>query len=114
MNYKKYSPDWRDIIRPRALARAQYKCQELGCKVRHKSTGYYDKLGNWIECDELMITWAKNKGFKVQKIYLQVAHLDQNPLNNTENNLKAFCPQHHFRYDSYYNKFKRKAKFSND
>tara|TARA_R110000868_G_scaffold42833_4_gene144472 strand:+ start:429 stop:770 length:342 start_codon:yes stop_codon:yes gene_type:complete len=112
MNYKEYSPDWRDIIRPRALMRAQYKCQELGCLVKHKQIGYYDARGNWIECDEFQQAWAKTQKIKLQKIYLQVAHLDQNPANNSDSNLKAFCPQHHFAYDRFYNNIKRIAKFN--
>ena len=113
MNYKNYSTDWRDIIRPAALARAQYKCQSPGCKVKHKEIGYYDHLGSWVPCDKFMQAWALDHKFKVQKISLQVAHLDQNPSNNSDANLKAFCPSHHFEYDRYYNNLKRTIKYKN-
>jgi len=102
-----YSPDWRDIIRPAALAAAGYKCQNPTCKIKHKQIGYYDHLGTWVPCDDFMVNWAKANNFKIQKIYLQVAHLDQNPSNNSPANLRAFCPAHHFEYDRYYNNFKK-------
>jgi len=111
MNYKNYSPDWKDIIRPRALMRAQYKCQEIGCKVKHKEIGYYDHNRSWVPCDTFQQNWAIANKKKLQKIYLSVAHLDQNTLNNSDSNLKAFCPQHHFAYDRYWNNLKRACQF---
>lgn len=108
-----YHPDWRDIIRPAILKRDAYKCKVPGCTVRHKSKGYYDNWGSWIECDQFMLDYAKSKKFKIQTIYLQVAHLDQNPANNSVSNLRSMCPAHHLQYDRYYNNLKKgtKAKF---
>ena len=69
-NIHRYSPDWRDIIRPRALMRANYKCQEPTCKIKHKEVGYYDTFGSWVPCDKFMLEWATKNKFKVQYQYL--------------------------------------------
>ena len=105
-----YPDNWRDVIRPMALAAAQYKCQNPTCKIKHKEIGYYDAFGSWVPCDAFMQKWAIERKFKLQKISLQVAHLDQNPANNTPQNLRAFCPAHHFAYDRYWNNLKRSKK----
>jgi len=94
-----YSQYWCDVIRPAILKRDGYKCQQPGCNVRHKAVGYYNLSGQWVECDTFMSNWATKQNFKVQKISLQVAHLDQNPANNEESNLLSYCPKHHLAFD---------------
>lgn len=108
-NKKAYSPYWQDVIRPRILLRDKYKCQHPGCNVRHKAVGYYNISGQWVECDTFMSLWATKNNFKVQRISLQVAHLDHNPENNADENLKSFCPKHHFGNDRPVNLLKRLA-----
>lgn len=112
-NAKRYSDLWRDVIRPDILKRDGYRCKHTGCKVRHKAIGYYSPMGEWIECDTFMSAWAEGKGFIVQKISLQVAHLDQDPANNNYSNLISFCPRHHFEHDRPFNLIKRIAKSNN-
>jgi hypothetical protein len=38
------------------------------------------------------------------KVVLTVAHLDHNPENNAEENLKAMCQRCHLRYDQHHHK----------
>lgn len=105
-----YSSDWDDIIRPAILKRDGYRCQYPRCSVRHKAVGYYNFTGQWVECDTFMSQWASKNNFKVQKVSLQVAHLDHDPSNNDYSNLKSFCPKHHFIKDMPVNLLKRKAR----
>lgn len=104
-NKHRYPENWSDVIRPAILKRDNFKCD--GCGVKHRSTGYYDFSGKFIECDEFMVKWAKEKGFKVQKIFLQIAHLDQDPSNCSEDNLKSKCPKCHLNFDRAFNNIKR-------
>lgn len=97
MDYNKYHPDWKDVIRPLALKRGQYKC--MICGIRHKSRVYLANKTNYVECDEFLEVWAKSTGKKVFTIYLQVAHLDHDKTNNSLNNLRVLCPRHHGLFD---------------
>jgi len=106
-NRELYSPDWVDTIRPRILRRDQYKCRDCGATQR--SIGYYDAHERFIQCDAFMQAWALERGIKLTKVFLQVAHLDQNPANNNDENLKTYCPRHHLRFDREFNAIKRKA-----
>lgn len=106
-NKQLYSPYWNDVIRPAILKRDAYRCTEPGCNVRHKAVGYYNLSGQWVECDAFMSNWASQNNFKVQRISLQVAHLDQNPANNDHSNLRSFCPKHHFKYDLAFSHLKK-------
>lgn len=108
-NKELYSQYWTDVIRPSILKRDNYKCQSPGCNVKHKTVGYYNLSGQWVECDTFMSNWATKNNFKVQRISLQVAHLDSNPANNSPGNLRSFCPKHHFAYDLSINILKRKG-----
>lgn len=108
-NKHRYSQHWWDTIRPAILKRDGYKCKEPGCNVRHKAVGYYNLSKQWVECDSFMSDWASKNNFKVQQISLQVAHLDQDPSNNSDENLRSYCPKHHLNYDRQFNLLKRKT-----
>lgn len=105
MDYSKYHPDWKDIIRPAVLKRDQYKCRQ--CDVKHKSRVYKNSRGKYVECDSFVERWAINQGKKVFTLYLQVAHLDNNKENNNLINLLSLCPKCHGKYDKEYKKFMR-------
>lgn len=107
-NEKRYSEDWKAIIRPKMLAKANFKCQK--CHIRQRAYGYYETPTSFIECDLLMADWAKKNGFKVQRVWLQVVHVDQNPANNKEQNLRVLCPRCHFDLDRPHNVAKRSIK----
>lgn len=107
MDYSKYSPDWKDIIRPSILKRDNYKCKV--CGIVHKTRVYKNKAGKYVECDEFIEVWAKSNGFKVFTLYLQVAHLDHNKSNNDPSNLITLCPVHHAKNDAQHKAFSRKV-----
>lgn len=109
-NKHRYPEDWNDRIRPFILARDGYKCDDCGAK--HRSTGYYVNNVFMPLEDDFQIAWAKKQGFKVGKIHLQIAHLDQNPANNEFDNLKSKCPKCHLRFDNKFNSVKRLMKKS--
>jgi hypothetical protein len=105
MDYKKYAPDWKDVIRPSILKRDNYKC--CVCSVEHRSRVYKNTNGGYITCDDFTELWAVSNGKKVFTLYLQVAHLDHNKSNNEPVNLRSLCPFHHARYDANHKKFSR-------
>lgn len=105
MDYKEYSPDWRDIIRPEILRRDQYKCKH--CGIGHKTQVYCNSKGAYTICDSFTVQWAKSVGKRVFKIYLQVAHLDQDKSNNDPANLLSLCPRCHGKYDKQFKSLKR-------
>lgn len=104
-NRHQYPDEWFDVIRPEILKRDNYKCQK--CGLKHKSTGYYTPQKTFLVCDEFQKEWALKHGFKVQKISLQIAHLDQNKENNEYSNLQTMCPKCHLSFDRPFNTAKR-------
>lgn len=109
-NRKNYPPDWFDTIRPAILAREQYRCKF--CKRKQRTQYVIDAMGQWLEADAFMLSYAANNGLKVKTIYLQIAHLDQNPSNNDYANLAALCTGCHLNYDRPFNDLKRKSRKS--
>lgn len=105
-NLHLYPENWADTIRPAILKRDHYKC--VKCGIGHRQIGYYNAKGEFIDCDEFMQTWAKAQGFKIQKIHLQIAHIDHMKENCDENNLEAQCPKCHLNYDREFNMILRK------
>ena len=107
MDYSKYHPDWRDIIRPSILRRDNYKC--VVCGVRHKSRVYKTSSGLYVMLDYITENWAVQNNKKVFTLHLQVAHLDHNKDNNDPSNLRTLCPVHHAKYDADHKNFSRIA-----
>jgi heterodisulfide reductase subunit B len=81
INYKNYHPKW-SLIRRLILKRAKNHCEECGIQNH---------------------TYRKGK-----VIFLTIAHLDHNVLNNKFNNLKAMCQRCHLNYDKNYHARSRK------
>jgi 5-methylcytosine-specific restriction endonuclease McrA len=107
-NRQNYPPHWFDTIRPAILARDRYKCK--ACGLAHRAQGFYSG-DSFIECsDEHERSWAKAQGRKVQRVFLQIAHIDQNPSNNNYENLQAMCPRCHLKFDNSFNSAKRLMK----
>ena len=97
VDYSKYHPDWRDIIRPEILKRDKYKCTR--CKVGQRWVGYRTNKGVFVPCDDFEIAHRKRHNLKVITIYLAVAHLDHDIQNNEYINLAAMCQKCHNNYD---------------
>ena len=100
MKKQLYTEDWADTIRPAILKRDNYKCKI--CKVKHRSRGYYDSKGKFIECDEHMISYASRMNIKLIRIILQVHHKN---CNKKDSNNKEF-----FRRKSHCKIKRRKSK----
>ncbi len=107
-NKEQYPVNWKDMIRPLALKRDNYKCKK--CKVAHRSVGYYDFKKTFVDCDEFMQAHAVKIGMKLITIYLNVHHRDGNPNNNEESNLISYCPSCHFKQERELRKLKRLIK----
>lgn len=107
-NKKKYPDNWQDVIRPTMLKVRGYKC-EL-CKVKHRSVGYYDYKGIWVECDRYMIDWGKANNFKIVTQYLHVHHVNGNTMCNEDWNLKVLCQRCHLSEERSLSIMKRKLK----
>lgn len=114
IDYSKYPPDWR-AISLRIRERAGNKCEACGAPngvyivrstedperwaMDDPSTGgcltMDGELYKWSEAPEEFAAQTK-----MVKVVLTVAHLDHNPANNDETNLRAWCQLHHLRYDA--------------
>lgn len=108
-NKQRYDEYWYDVIRPKALERANYRCQKCGAK--HRSIGYRDAQGNWVECDQFMIEWCKQNGIKVKKMFLQVSHKEHDTSKNEPNDLQVLCPRDHLIYDKQTRQISRHIQF---
>jgi protein-arginine kinase activator protein McsA len=93
-----YPANW-NVISQRIRERAGNKCEVCGVKnhryiTRSENGWQYSSEGAWND--------YKN-GFsktKVVKVILTVAHLNHNPADCRDENLKAMCQQCHLRYDA--------------
>lgn len=112
----KYPPrkEWL-AIRQRILARSGNMCEF--CGVRNRTLGYRNAKGEFIsqERGRRALRDAGTTKFpvvigchptpdgltkiKLFEIVLTIAHLDHDPTNNADSNLKALCQRCHLRYD---------------
>ncbi|MCK9568868.1 hypothetical protein M0R72_08005 [Candidatus Pacearchaeota archaeon] len=117
-----YAENWKEI-RARILERAENKCEF--CGVPNHVLGFRDSEGEFwcaptekcydprdidfylpmLEFDDL---FAETPGAKLIRIVLTIAHLDNDPTNNDEdNNLRALCQKCHNKHDVPYRKANR-------
>jgi len=84
INYKEYSPDWNAISARIRFDRAQNRCELCGAEnyKPHPTTG--------------------------SKVVLTVAHLNHDPADNRDENLKALCQSCHLKIDRIDNKNRRR------
>ena len=75
-NKARYPKDWK-AIRARILERARNRCE-------------------WPACNLLNYSRNPRTG---SKVVLTIAHLDHTPENCADDNLRAWCQQHHLAYD---------------
>src|SRR6478609_3275963 len=106
-----YPADW-DAISKRVRRQAGNKCEQ--CKAPNGviiARGQGDDDGTYCLFDGGEVfddTTGKSRGFargseydarRFVKVVLTVAHLDHNPQNNAESNLRALCQKCHLRHD---------------
>jgi hypothetical protein len=101
-NREFYGDEWKRISEYIRYTRAKNKCESCG-KENH-SFGFYDNWGTWHraelkEPDKFVFGDVDEKGNRLIKVVLTVAHLDHSPQNNDLSNLKALCQKCHNSYD---------------
>jgi len=109
-NKKLYPKNWPEI-RERIRKRAGNKCE--GCGVENYSIGHRDKgTGGFIEGENSKSyeSYCDNHGLKIIKIVCTVAHLDHDPTNNADENLKFWCQKCHNSFDGKHRAETRKAR----
>lgn len=96
VDYGKYPRDWPDISF-RIRQRAEWRCECTGeCGLHHER-----------RCEERngeRAKWARGK------VVLTVAHLNHEPMDCRDENLKAMCQRCHLRYDMDHHKANARAK----
>ena len=86
----KYPRNWPAISRRIRFDRAEGRCECLGeCGLHRTNPG----PRRCAEVHGQPAIWAKGT------VVLTVAHLDHDPTNCADNNLKAMCQRCHLRYD---------------
>jgi 5-methylcytosine-specific restriction endonuclease McrA len=108
-NRQRYPENWKEI-RSAILRRAGNRCEE--CGLHNHSIGTRDKAGTFrhpypgqwdIYHDKLHSHHSKQQALSAAgliMIVLTIAHLDHQPENVADDNLRALCQQCHNRYDA--------------
>jgi hypothetical protein len=100
----KYPKDWR-AIRARILVRAEHRCEFITsdgvrCDAPDREMIFRDRrnLEHWrrphgADCGE------RDPEVVGVRVVLTIAHLNHDPTDNRDENLRAGCQLHHLRYD---------------
>lgn len=110
-----YPADWPEI-RERILVRAGDRCEFEGCTAKQYDVGAWQQTatGLWVwarvqggfgsysaarvAAGELFFA-SGEEGRKPTVIVLTIAHLDHDPTNCDQGNLRAACQRHHLAHD---------------
>lgn len=122
-NKKLYPPDWKEI-RAYILQRADNKCEycdaingsiilrgewnEQPAYQDDDGNIWHEETGKWLGDGYVGDVCPNKPNKQAIKVVLTIAHLDHNPQNNDEMNLKALCQLHHLRHDIEHHKESRK------
>lgn len=114
LDYSQYPPNWKTEIRPAILERDGHCCKfckvpnyEIICRgfwgefeVYQKDNGQiFDvKTGNQVGESYVGDVWIGEK-YRLTKVILTIAHLDQDKTNNDYDNLAALCQKCHLGID---------------
>lgn len=129
-NRHRYPADW-PAVRDRILQRAQMRCEHPGCGARQYDVGIWRRVDGewrWLEFDRNRPTYADAKQAaaehhfarygdeptprgheKIIVIVLTIAHLDHQPENCADDNLRALCQRHHLAHDAEHHRANAKA-----
>jgi hypothetical protein len=111
-----YGPEWREVTRPRILARAGNKCEHCGKPNGEQietrlSPRTFDGLMFWcLITTESERRWFDKEGKPVTpprhyeterrlRVVICLAHLNHTPGDDRDDNLKALCQWCHLRHD---------------
>lgn len=125
---KFYGREWREVVRPRILARAKNRCEQCRKPDRavvwvytSSACGQYWTLElrpfsaqKWMYCafgiggNFVLLPNAYGDARQI-RIVLTVAHLNHVPGDDRDENLKALCQWCHLNYDKLHHKETRQA-----
>lgn len=94
-NRHRYPANWRQI-RERIRARASDRCE--ACGVPNGAFIYRDDAGQWHEAELRCCADAGEP--RVVRIVCTTAHLDHQPENCADENLRFWCQKCHLTYDA--------------
>lgn len=107
-NKARYPADWPEV-RERILRRAHWRCEHDGCTAMHRDVGWWREGGHFVPMNSALrdagaqagdvIACAGGGSIKLIRIVLTIAHLDHQPENCADDNLRAWCQRHHLAYD---------------
>jgi len=109
-----YGREWREVTRPRILARAGNKCEQCGkpnhALVETVTSPYWNRM--WWRRLGAFAAWrnafgettvleiaGENSNMHRVRVVLTIAHLDHTPGHDEDANLKALCQWCHLNYD---------------
>lgn len=99
-DWSKYPSDWKTVIRPAILERANDCCEVCGVANHTVIERTGKGSDEWVYWPEGMQGEAHLiDGHKPVNIVLTIAHLDHDVNNNQHSNLKALCQRCHLHYD---------------
>ena len=113
-NRHRYPPDWPEI-RARILRRAGNRCER--CDVANHALGGRTRDGEFLPAlplgeRRLRLEWPRpgtvawcgdgehDVRLRIIRIVLTIAHLDHQPKNCADDNLRAWCQRCHVTYDA--------------
>ncbi len=109
INLKDYHPRWSllsRLIRKKAGNKCEWCGVPNGKVIRRHTDGTWEvstpmhQKWRWPQIKTFNDIWSKTNGWKLTKIVLTVAHLDQDKDNNREANLAALCQKCHLGHDA--------------
>jgi hypothetical protein len=118
IDYKRYPPNWKTVIRPATLERDNHKCKFCGLKNGQiVFSSWVGKKKEWFDTEDKLRATVKEQGLiqfaldKPVKVVLTIAHLDHDEtnFNVSYDRLAALCQLCHLRYDAK-EKYKRSLK----
>jgi len=115
---KFYGKTWREVTRPRILARAGNRCEQ--CGVPNHAEVHRGPEGMW-RLLKIGAQWHRNHGGTTTfeplwnlthrtRIVLTIAHLDHRPGHDNLDNLKALCQWCHLNYDKLHHRETRSTR----
>jgi hypothetical protein len=120
IDYRKYSPDFKQISRRIRFERAGNRCEWCGianytvieyvdeCQESTKPFSIVKEARDYAKKMNSQSIRVGNKGIWFSVVILTVAHLDHNTANDDEGNLKALCQRCHLGHDRRDNAEKRR------
>jgi 5-methylcytosine-specific restriction endonuclease McrA len=116
MERERYPSDW-NLIAKQIREDSHWQCQGCGkpCRKPREAIADFESRIEpvWtktlveIICDDSLGVVAR---YRPRRFLLTVAHLDQEPSNNSPENLKALCAPCHLRYDTEFRGYNRRRK----